>query len=416
MKILVIGSGGREHALVKALLKSRSTRAVRCTPGNAGIRRDVPATPQLPLERVVDYCREEGINFVVIGPEQPLVEGLADRLRKAGIAVFGPSAQAAQLEASKDFTKKLCDKYRIPTARYATFSDKSAALAHVTNHGVPIVIKADGLAAGKGVTVATSLEQALQAVHECFDGAFGEAGHRVVIEEFLHGEELSFFALCDGKNAVAFASAQDHKRAFDGDQGPNTGGMGTYSPVPVATPALHARIMREIIDPTIKGLAAEGTPYVGVLFAGLMLTQEGPKLIEYNVRFGDPETQALLARYRGDLAALLHSCATGKLDGTQLQFSDQAAVCVVMAARGYPGAYEKNTAIRGLDEASSHATILHAGTTEKDGTILASGGRVLNIVATGDTLALAREHAYRAADAIDWPQGFYRSDIAAKAS
>jgi phosphoribosylamine--glycine ligase len=411
MKILVIGSGGREHALVKALLRSKSASAVVCSPGNAGIAREVPCTPLATAREAVQYCQHEGIDLVVIGPEQPLVDGWADALREAGMAVFGPSAAGAQIEASKDFTKKLCDNYRIPTARYATFTDKAQALAYVMQEGAPIVVKADGLAAGKGVTVAMSLDEALQAVHECFDGAFGAAGHRVVLEEFLEGEELSFFALCDGKKAAFFASAQDHKRAFDGDAGPNTGGMGTYSPTPAASESLHARVMREMIEPTVKGLLSEGIPYIGVLFAGLMLTKDGPKLIEYNARFGDPETQVMLARFTGDLAALLHSCAVGKLDAAQMRFSPHAAVCVVMAAKGYPGSYAKGTEIRGLADAANHATVLHAGTAEKDGQIVANGGRVLNIVATAENFKHARAAAYDAVDAIDWPEGFCRRDI-----
>lgn len=411
MKILVIGSGGREHALVKALLRSKSTSTVVCAPGNAGIAQDVTCLPLTAENDILDYCRTEKIDLVIIGPEAPLVAGLADALRAANIATFGPGAKGAQIEASKDFTKKLCDKYHIPTARYATFTDKASALNYIAQHGAPIVVKADGLAAGKGVTVATTIEEALQAVHECFDGAFGEAGHRVVLEECLVGEELSFFALCDGKKAIAFASAQDHKRAFDGDQGPNTGGMGTYSPTPAASEALHQRVMREMIEPTVKGMASEGISYIGVFFAGLMLTKDGPKLIEYNARFGDPETQVMLARFTGDLAALLHSCAIGKLDASHMKFAPDAAVCVVLAANGYPGQYEKGTVIRGLENAAQHADILHAGTAEKNGEIVANGGRVLNIVARAADFKAARDAAYQAVDAIDWPEGFCRRDI-----
>lgn len=411
MKILVIGSGGREHALVSALKRSKSASAVMCSPGNAGIARDVPCLTLSDIDAVITHCASEKIDLVVIGPEQPLVDGWADQLRAAGIAVFGPSAKGAQLEASKDFTKQLCDRYHIPTARYATFTDEAAALAYVAQHGAPIVVKADGLAAGKGVTVAMDAATANTAIHDCFAGAFGQAGAKVVLEEYLEGEEVSFFALCDGTTALAFASAQDHKRAFDGDQGPNTGGMGTYSPTKLMTPDMVARVMHEMIEPTVRGLASEGIPYIGVLFAGLMMTKDGPKLIEYNARFGDPETQVMLARFTGDLALLLHSCAIGELDASQLSFSDDAAVCVVMAAKGYPGTYKKGSVIREFEEAAKNAEILHAGTAEKDGMIVANGGRVLNIVATAPSFEQARKAAYQAVDAIDWPEGFCRRDI-----
>ena len=316
-----------------------------------------------------------------------------------------------------NFTKKLCDKYSIPTARYATFDNRTAAFEYIYKHGAPIVIKADGLAAGKGVTVATTPKQAVDAVDDCFDGAFGKAGARVVIEECMVGEEASFFAICDGKKAVMFASAQDHKRVGDGDTGPNTGGMGAYSPTPIMTDEMNARVMKEIIEPTMKGLAADGIPYIGVLFAGLMLTKDGPKLIEYNARFGDPETQVMLARFNGDLAALLLSCANGQMDTAHLSFSDNVAICVVMAASGYPGDYQKGTVIRGLEEAANTdgVAILHAGTTEKDGEIIATGGRVLNIIATAADIVQAREQAYAAIKKIDWPEGFCRSDIAWRA-
>ncbi len=412
MKILVIGSGGREHALVKTLKRSPSAPEVLCSPGNAGIAQEVPCIALSSNNAMVDYCKTHAVGLVVIGPEQPLVDGLADALRAAGIPAFGPSAKGAQLEASKDFTKKLCDKYHIPTARYATFTDKTAALAYIAQHGTPIVVKADGLAAGKGVTVAMTKEEAEKAVDDCFAGAFGEAGHRVVLEEFLEGEEASFFALCDGERAIAFASAQDHKRVGDGDTGPNTGGMGTYSPAPIMAGDMHARLMREMIEPTVNGLLSEGIPYIGVLFAGIMLTKDGPKLIEYNARFGDPETQVMLARFNGDLALLLHSCAIGALDKKHLRFhKNESAICVVMAARGYPGAYAKGTPIRKLDAAARLATILHAGTAEQDGEIVANGGRVLNIVATEQSLGKARDAAYSAIREIDWPEGFCRKDI-----
>ncbi len=417
MNILIIGSGGREHAIAKALLRSASTTAVTCVPGNAGIARDVPCVAIAGHDAVVDYCNAHAIDLVVVGPEQPLVDGLADVLRTAGIAVFGASAQGAQLEASKDFTKKLCDRYAIPTARYATFDNRTEAFEYIYKHGAPIVIKADGLAAGKGVTVAMTPREAVDAVDACFDGAFGTAGARVVIEEFMEGEEASFFAICDGNTATLFASAQDHKRVGDGDTGPNTGGMGTYSPTPIMTDAMNARVMREIIEPTMKGLIAEGIPYIGVLFAGLMLTKDGPKLIEYNARFGDPETQVMLARFNGDLAALLMSCAKGHIERAHLSFSDDAAICVVMATKSYPGAFEKGSVIRGLDAAASveGASILHAGTAARDGEIVANGGRVLNIVATASSIAEARTQAYAAIEKIDWPEGFCRTDIAWRA-
>ncbi len=411
MKILVIGSGGREHAIVRALKKSPSAPEVICAPGNAGIARECDCVTLADADAILAYCQSNAIDLVVIGPEQPLVDGLADTLRAADIPVFGPSAAAAQLEASKDFTKKLCDKYHIPTARYATFDTKEDALVYLGQQGAPIVVKADGLAAGKGVTVAITMEEAQKAIEECFGGAFGAAGARVVLEEYLEGEEASFFALCDGKTAIPFASAQDHKRAFDGDTGPNTGGMGTYSPAPIMAGDMHTQLMRSMIEPTIRGLASEGIPYIGVLFAGIMVTSDGPKLIEYNVRFGDPETQAMLARFHGDFAQLLLSCARGQLDPRHLRFGEDAAICVVMAANGYPGNYEKGTPIRGLEEAAKHADILHAGTTEHDGEIRANGGRVLNIVATEGTLGKARDAAYGAIGRIDWPEGFCRSDI-----
>jgi phosphoribosylamine--glycine ligase len=417
MKILVIGSGGREHALVKALVRSPSTTSVTCTPGNAGIAADAPCIAIAGNDATVDYCKAHDVGLVVVGPEQPLVDGIADALRAAGIAVFGPSAAGAELEASKDFTKKLCDKYKIPTARYATFDNRTDAFEYIYKHGAPIVIKADGLAAGKGVTVAMTPKQAVDAIDDCFDGAFGKAGARVVIEECMIGEEASFFAICDGNQAVMFASAQDHKRVGDGDTGPNTGGMGAYSPTPIMTAEMNARVMNDIIAPTMKGLAADGIPYIGVLFGGLMLTKDGPKLIEYNARFGDPETQVMLARFNGDLAALLLSCANGQMDTAHLSFSDDVAICVVMAAKGYPGDYQKGTVIRGLKEAATTegVAILHAGTAEKDGAIIATGGRVLNIIATAPDIKTARTHAYAAIKKIDWPEGFCRSDIAWRA-
>ena len=416
LNILVIGSGGREHAMVRALLKSPTAEKVYCAPGNDGIAKDVECIDIFAHSDILHFCKKHEIALVVVGPEEPLVMGLADLLTAEHIPVFGPSEAGAQLVASKDFTKKLCDTYNIPTAKYATFDNATEAYDYLKKHGAPIVVKADGLAAGKGVTVAMTLQAALDAVTDCFDGAFGEAGNKVVIEEFLEGDEVSFFALCDGSRAVPFASAQDHKRAFDNDQGPNTGGMGSFSPTPLVTTAMQDTIMSTIIQPTIDGLQAECIRYVGVLFAGLMLTRDGPKLIEYNCRFGDPETQSLLARYTGDLAQLLLSCAQGHVNENQLLFSDEVAVTVVMAASGYPGKYVKNTPIHNIEKAAGTygVGICHAGTSLAGEQWLSRGGRVLNIIATGGSLRQARMRAYEAVDLIDWPDGFCRRDIGAR--
>lgn len=414
MNILVIGSGGREHAIIECLLRTSEGCRVTCSPGNAGIATSVPCVALPTHEAILAFCTTQAIDLVIVGPEQPLVDGLADTLRAANIATFGPSAITAQLEGSKDFTKQLCARYNIPTAQFATFDNEAAALAYLANNPAPIVIKADGLAAGKGVTVAMTGDEAEAAVRACFAGAFGAAGARVVIEEYMEGEEVSFFALCDGKSAMPFASAQDHKRVGDGDTGPNTGGMGTYSPAPIFTQALEDEVMRTMILPTLHGLASEGTPYIGVLFAGLMLTANGPRLIEYNCRFGDPETQVMLTRFNGDFAALLYSCATGELDESAHSLSHAHALCVVMAAKGYPADYVKGTPIRNLKEAASilHCNIFHAGTARDEaGRIVANGGRVLGVTATGHTLREARDTAYRAVDTIDWPEGFCRRDI-----
>ena len=411
MKILVIGSGGREHAIVQALTRRASCSAVFASPGSDGIAQHATCVALTGHAAIIAFCKTEGIGLVVIGPEQPLVDGLADALREAGIATFGPSAKAAQIEASKDFTKKLCDRMGIPTARYATFDTAAGALEYLATHGAPVVVKADGLAAGKGVTVAMDMATATRAITECFEGAFGAAGSRVVLEEMMVGEEVSFFALCDGKRTAAFAFAQDHKRAFDGDTGPNTGGMGAYSPAPIFTPAMQQEVMARMIEPAMRGLQEMDMPYIGVFFAGLMLTPEGPKLIEFNARFGDPETQAMLARFTGDFAALLYSCAIGELDTGHMQFSNDAAMVVVMAARGYPGDYQKGTPIAGLENAATHASILHAGTKFVDGQWQAHGGRVLGIVGAAPTLQEAQKKAYAAIAEIHWPEGFCRSDI-----
>lgn len=416
INILVIGAGGREHALISKLSTSPRCGRLYCAPGNAGIAAIVRCVDLIAASDIAYFCKREDIDLVIIGAEQPLAMGFADHLRAEGINVFGPSEAAAQLESSKDFTKRLCDKYNIPTARYATFTEREAACAYVREQGAPIVIKADGLAGGKGVTVALKETDAIKAVNACFDGAFGEAGTRVVIEEYLEGEEVSFFALCDGQRVAFFANAQDHKRAYENDQGPNTGGMGTFSPTPLVTPELQTIIMETIIEPTVAGLRKELITYNGMLFAGLMLTKDGPKLIEYNCRFGDPETQSMLARFDGDLAALLLSVAQGKMNMKHSFFTRDVAICVVMAARGYPGEYERNTPIRNLAKASSvyGVQILHAGTGIVDGELVARGGRVLNVVATAQSLRQARMRAYEAVDLIDWPGGFCRRDIGAK--
>jgi phosphoribosylamine---glycine ligase len=348
----------------------------------------------------------------VVGPEAPLVAGLADALRAEGVKVFGPSAEAARLEGSKGFTKDLCARFGIPTGAYGRFNNAPKAKAYIRQTGAPIVVKADGLAAGKGVTVALTLDEALDGVDACFEGAFGGAGAEVVVEEFLEGEEASFFCLCDGKNALPFGSAQDHKRVGDGDTGPNTGGMGAYSPAPVMDAAMEARVMREIVEPTMRGMAEMGCPFSGVLFVGLMIGADGPKLIEYNVRFGDPECQVLMMRLKDDLLVLLEAAADGQLAHVSARWSDVAALTVVMAANGYPGKPEAGTAIRGLAEAeAAGAKVFHAGTKLVDGELVAAGGRVLNVTATGATVSEARDRAYAAVDRIDWPGGFCRRDI-----
>ncbi|KAB2872539.1 MAG: phosphoribosylamine--glycine ligase [Bauldia sp.] len=415
MNVLLIGSGGREHALAWKLARSPKLGKLFAAPGNPGIGECAELAPLDPADHraVIDFCRARSIGFVVIGPEAPLVAGLADDLAAAGILAFGPGKEAARLEGSKGYTKDLSAEAGIPTGAYGRFRDAAAAKAHVRDRGAPIVIKADGLAAGKGVTVAMDLDAALAAVDDCFAGAFGAAGAEVVVEEFLAGEEASFFALSDGETVVPLATAQDHKRVGDGDTGANTGGMGAYSPAPVMTPALIERTMAEIVRPTVAAMAARGAPFRGVLYAGLMITAGGPKLIEYNVRFGDPETQVLMMRLESDLLDLLLATAEGRLAGMTPAWSSDAALTVVMAAKGYPGAYEKDTAIGGIDEADRlpGVKVFHAGTALRDGRLVAHGGRVLDVTATGPTIAEAQARAYQAVDAIDWRQGFCRRDI-----
>jgi len=362
---------------------------------------------------LIGFCKAEDIEFVIVGPEAPLVGGLVDELAKAGIKAFGPSAAAAQLEGSKGFTKDICAKYDIPTAAYGRFTDAGSAKTYILEQGAPIVVKADGLAAGKGVIVAGTVDEALKATDEIFGGAFGAAGAEVVIEDCLIGEEASFFALVDGEHCLALASAQDHKPVGDGDTGPNTGGMGAYSPAPVITPVMHDRIMDEIITPTVKAMAAEGHPYRGVLFAGLMITDKGPELIEYNARFGDPECQVLMARLVSDFLPLLIASADGTLDQVSAEWRDEAALLVVMAANGYPGSYEKGSEIKNLGPAGElpDVTVFHAGTKVEDGRVKAIGGRVLGVTAVGESVAVAQRRAYAAVEVIDWPQGFCRTDI-----
>jgi phosphoribosylamine---glycine ligase len=415
MNVLLIGSGGREHALAWSLTASPQVTKLFCAPGNAGIA-DVAECVVLDTANhyaVVAFCRLFAIGFVIIGPEGPLVAGLGDALGHAGIKYFGPTKAAAQLEGSKGFTKDLCAEFNIPTAAYGRFRDAASAKAYLAKQPIPIVVKADGLAAGKGVVVATSSSQAEAAIDACFSGAFGQAGAEVVIEEFMEGEEASFFALCDGKTALPMATAQDHKRVGDGDTGPNTGGMGAYSPAPIMTAEMVERTMAEIIRPTVAGMAKRGIPFKGVLFAGLMITGSGPKLIEYNVRFGDPETQVLMMRLKSDLLSALVATADGTLDQLTLRWIEDVALTVVLAAEGYPGTPRKGTEIRSLTAAKKidGIEIFHAGTRRDGKRILADGGRVLNVTARGKTVAEAQAHAYAAVALIDWPEGFCRKDI-----
>ncbi len=418
MNVLLIGSGGREHALAWKLAASPMLTKLYAAPGNPGIAKEAELVDLDIADHaaVVTFCQEKKIGLVVVGPEGPLVDGISDPLREKGIRVFGPSKAAAQLEGSKGFTKDLCAEYGIPTGSFGRFDNANDARAYLRGVGAPIVVKADGLAAGKGVTVAMTVEEAEEAIDACFDGAFGEAGAEVVIEEFLEGEEASFFCLSDGVHVLPFGTAQDHKRVGDGDTGPNTGGMGAYSPAPVMTPDMIERTINEIVEPTIRGMAARGTPFSGVLFVGLMITADGPKLIEYNVRFGDPETQVLMMRLKDDLLVLLSGAADGQLGHLSARWRDEAALTVVMAADGYPAKPKKGSEIRGLEAARpSGVEIFHAGTAEKDGKLVANGGRVLNVTAAGKTVTEAQAKAYAAVDKIDWPGGFCRRDIGYRA-
>jgi phosphoribosylamine--glycine ligase len=416
MRVLVVGSGGREHALCWAIAASPLCDKLFCAPGNAGIALEAECVP-IPaedLDGLLKFCQAEKIDFVVVGPEGPLVAGLVDKFKVAGIKAFGPTAKAAQLEGSKAFMKDFFARHKIPTAAYGRFTDAAKAKAFITEKGAPIVVKASGLAAGKGVSVCTTVAEAHEAVDAMMTSkVFGTAGDEVVIEEFLQGEEASFFAIVDGTNALPLVAAQDHKAVGDGDTGPNTGGMGAYSPAPIVDEAMAARVMEEIIRPTVRGMAAEGNPFTGVLFAGLMIDAKGPKTLEFNVRFGDPECQVLMSRLKSDLLPALIASADGQLAQFDLRWFDDPAIVVVMAAKGYPGSYQKDTVIKGLDAANAveGAKVFHAGTALKDGNVVATGGRVLGVSAIGKTVSEAQARAYQAVDQVKWPEGFCRRDI-----
>jgi phosphoribosylamine---glycine ligase len=416
MRILIVGSGGREHALAWAIAASPLTTELFCAPGNAGIAQEATCVPIAAedIDRLVSFATSERIDFVVVGPEVPLVAGLVDRLEAAGIAAFGPTAAAAALEGSKGFTKDFCVRHAIPTAAYGRFTDAAKAKAFARTHGAPIVVKADGLAAGKGVVIASTIAEAEAAIDDMLTAhRFGAAGAEIVVEEFLDGEEASFLALADGATAIPLATAQDHKRVFDGDRGPNTGGMGAYSPAPVVTQAMSEDVMHRIVLPTVRGMAAEGRPFKGVLYAGLMIGRQGPKLLEYNVRFGDPECQALMVRLKSDLLPALIASRDGVLANFDLRWHDDVSLCVVMAAKGYPGEVARGSEIKGLARAAEieDVIVFHAGTKADGGRVLANGGRVLGVTARADTIAEAQRRAYAAIDRIDWPQGFCRRDI-----
>jgi len=420
VKFLVIGSGGREHALCWAIAASPLCDALWCAPGNAGIAREASCLPDLSAddqEGILAFAKENAVDLVVVGPEAPLCAGLVDRLEAAGLKAFGPSAAAARIEGSKGFMKDLCAKYGVPTAKYRRFRDPVQARTYVAQQQGRVVVKADGLAAGKGVLLPETRAEAIAAVEQAMiRGAFGKAGQEIVIEEFMEGEEASFFALVDGKTALPFGTARDHKRVGDGDTGPNTGGMGAYSPAPMVDEAMSERVMREIINPVVEGMAREGAPYKGILYAGLMLTDEGPKVVEFNCRLGDPEAQVLLPRLQSDLIPAMFAACDGVLDQFDLRWYDEAAVCVVMASNGYPGDYKKGTEIRGLETLAGLLDVIpfHAGTVAEGERVLAGGGRVLGITGLGDSIKEAAIRAYEAVDRIDWPEGFCRRDIAAR--
>ena len=415
MNILILGGGGREHSLAWAVMQNPKCDKLIVAPGNAGIAK-IATCASFDIEdsaAVIEFVHAEAIDFVIIGPEAPLAAGVSDDLRAAGFLVFGPSRAAAQLEASKAFTKEICDAANAPTAGYGHFTDANSAKEHIRKNGAPSVVKADGLAAGKGAVVAMTEDDALAAVDDMFGGAFGGAGAEVVIEEFMEGEEASFFVLCDGENVLPIGTAQDHKRVGEGDTGPNTGGMGAYSPAPVLNDAIATRALEEIVKPCVAEMAKRGTPYQGVLYAGLMIKDGAPRLVEYNARFGDPECQVLMMRLGAQAFDLMHAAAEGRLNEARVNWADDHAVTIVMAAQGYPGSYDKGSVIKGLDALpeDSRNMVFHAGTAKKDGAITAIGGRVLNVTARGDTLAEAQARAYEMVEAIDWPGGFYRRDI-----
>ncbi|MEI4195785.1 phosphoribosylamine--glycine ligase [Roseovarius sp. E0-M6] len=415
MNILILGSGGREHSLAWAVKQNPKCGRLIVAPGNAGIAwiAECADIDIMDGAAVVSFAEANAMDFVIVGPEAPLAAGVADRLREAGILTFGPSEAASLLEASKSFTKEICDAASAPTAGYAHFTDADSAKAHLREVGTPIVIKADGLAAGKGVIIAETQDEALSAIDDMFGGAFGGAGAEVVIEEFMEGEEASLFVLCDGENVLSIGTAQDHKRVGEGDTGPNTGGMGAYSPAPVLSSKIETRAMDEIVRPTMAEMARRGTAFQGVLYAGLMIKDGQPRLVEYNVRFGDPECQVLMMRLGAQALDLMHACAEGRLGEMSVTWAEDHALTVVMAAKGYPGDYEKGSVINGIEDApeDSFHQIFHAGTARRDGAIIANGGRVLNVTARGASLIEARDRAYGLADAIDWPEGFFRRDI-----